>query len=201
MIDMVGPGGEARLHEAFLALLPTADKAVSLESAVQASRSLQGTDLFKFCSPAAQGSIRAAADMISNMLQGYKPSFSMANPFYSQVKVQLQFFCRHLKPADADGPEQELMGSAALQLKLASVTEMEPSELAMDNLEPFHVFSWLLAPHEVEEVNDLTAKVLAMVDKKFDKATAKKAAAKSTGVVQKRCQPADDVQAALALFA
>jgi hypothetical protein len=201
MVDMVGAGGESRLQQAFIALLPTADKAVSLERAVQSASALQVGDLFKFCSPSAQGSIKAAADMISNMLQGYKPSFSMATPFFSQVKVQLQFFCRHLQPASADEPATELVGSEALQHKLASVTEQDPSELAVSDLEPFHVFSWLLSASEVEQIADLTTKVMAMVDKKFDKASAKKAAAKSTGAAQKKCQPGDDVQAALALFA
>ena len=200
MVDMVGPGGEAMLQSAFLSMLPTAEIAITLESAVQSAQVLQQGELFSFCSPSAQGSIRAAAEMINSMLQGHGPSFSMATPFYSQVKVQLQYFCRYHQPAK-DGPSVELVGPDALQAMWSHVKAKGHKKLAMTDLEPFHVFNWLLAPSEQEVVNDLTAKVLAMVDKKFETASAKKAASKAAGgAVKKKCQPSDDVQAALSLF-
>ena len=187
MVDMAGPGGEAMLQSAFLSMLPTAGKALTLESAVESAQVLQEGGLLNFCSPSAQDSIKAAAAMMNSMLQGHGPSFSMASPFESQVKVQLQFFCRHHQ-LSKDGLAMELVGQGALQAMLSQAKATGHKDLAMADMEPFHASNWLLDPSEQEVVDDLTAKVLAKVAK-FQTAPTKRPAAKATGsAVKKKCQ-------------
>eukprot|EP00972_Heterocapsa_arctica_P056572 8351600-Heterocapsa_arctica.AAC.1 len=63
-----------------------------------------------------------------------------------------------MQPAGSNEPAVELVGREALVHLLALLKAKEMTALDMQDLEPFHVFGWLLDAAEHEVVKDITAK-------------------------------------------
>lgn len=159
-----------RLEAMLLSHMPTASKSVSLDIMLQHCTGIQSSDLYRFCSRNAQGSINACQEMLGCLLQGRPPLLlGQSTPFLQDFRVKLQFFCRC---TDKDG--KGLVGTHAIQHLLGIAKSKDAGLLTLEELEPLHTFGFLLSARAQEEIKDLTAQVLQKVDGAGRKGSGKK---------------------------
>jgi hypothetical protein len=143
-----------------LSHMPTSTKEVSLDIMLQHCFAIQATDLYKFCSRNAQGSISACQEMLGCLLQGRPPVLlGQSTPFLQDFRIKLQFFCR-CKGKDG----KSLVGTNAIGRLLEVARSKDPGLLTLEELEPLHTFGFLLSAKAQEEIKDLTSGVLAKLD-------------------------------------
>ena len=80
MCDMVGCGGEARLHARLMGRMPTIQKANTIENVLQTGVQLASSALHKFCNQGAQGTLHTCLDMLHKMKSGRPPSSRRTPP-------------------------------------------------------------------------------------------------------------------------
>ena len=150
----------ARLEAMLLSYMPTASKDVSLDIMLQQCTAIQATDLYRFCSKNAQGSISACRMMLGCLLQGRLPLLlGESTPFLQDFRVRLQFFCR------CKGNDGKCMtGTNAIARLLEVAKAKDPGLLTLEELEPLHTYGFLLSARAQEEIKDLTTSVVTRVD-------------------------------------
>lgn len=202
MCVLVGVGGSGCLQENFLQMLPTEQQAVSLTQALQQAQQLQATQLFKFNGEAGQRAIMAATDVINQMACGKAPALGEnCTSFLTRVKAALQFFARH-----TDGKGPELTGEAAILAKLKLLEGKAEEAVTFADLEPFHVFHWLVPASHKQQVEATTKLVLQRAGQAFSSpaAGAKSAASASSASCpsKKHAKPGSttDLDAAMSVF-
>ena len=160
MCDMVGCGGEARLHTRLMDCMPTILKANTIENVLQTGVQLASSALHKFCNQSAQGTLHTCLDMLHKMKSGRPPQLPKdTTPNIGEFIARLQFFCR-LKPEPVEGKEmKELVGHDAIQEIWAKLSARK-DDLKLDDLQPLHVFSFLLSPEDQKAAFQLTHELL-----------------------------------------
>ena len=149
-----------RLEAMILSHMPTPSKDVSLDIMLQHCSLIQASDLYKFCSKNAQGSISACREMLGCLLQGRPPLLlGESTPFLQDFRIKLQFFCR-CKGKDG----KDLVGTNAIGRLLAIAKSKDPGLLTLEDLEPLHTYGFLLSARAQEEIKELTSRVVARVD-------------------------------------
>jgi len=137
--------------------MPTATKEVGLDVMLQQCAVIQASDLYKFCSRNAQGSISACQEMLGCLLQGRPPMLlGQSTPFLQDFRVKLQFFCR-CKGKDG----KSLVGTNAIGRLLEVAKSKDPGLLTLEELEPLHTYGFLLSAKAQEEIKGLTEGVMA----------------------------------------
>ena len=204
----VGVAGEQRLQAKVLDMLPDGAEGshVALETACQKISDMQSTEIFLFCNIAAQGSIKSCAEMMGQMMSGYRPTTTSSTPFLAKVRTRLQFFCR---VPDAANPPNWLSGHAAVR-QLFDAASGKTDSITMEELEPLQVYGWLLDADQQEKVTDMVTAALARLEGECDKKgdDVKHAKAKAKGLKgssassssRKLVRERSDVDAALSMF-
>ena len=172
MCDMVGCGGEARLHTRLMDCMPTILKANTIENVLQTGVQLASSALHKFCNQSAQGTLHTCLDMLHKMKSGRPPQLPKdTTPNIGEFIARLQFFCR-LKPEPVEGEEmkkeEELVGHDAIQEIWAKLSAKK-DDLKLDDLQPLHVFSFLLSPEDQKAAFQLTHELLTQATGKGGK--------------------------------
>ena len=170
MVDMVGTGGENRLHERLMACMPTMTRATSIENVLQAGVQLATSALHKFCNQSAQGTLHTCLDMLHKMKVGRPPQLPKdTTRNIGEFVASLQFFCRH-KPEAVEGEEmkKELVGHDAIQ-EIRAQLSAKKDDLKPDDLQPLHVFSFLLSPEDQKAAFQLTHELLTQATGKAGK--------------------------------
>lgn len=145
--------------------MPTASKEVRLDTMLQHCTAIQASDLYKFCSRNAQGSISACQEMLGSLLQGRPPVLlGQSTPFLQDFRVKLQFFCRS---KGKDG--KTLVGTNAIGRLLDVAKSKDPGLLTLEELEPLHTYGFLLSATAQETIKDLTTGVMERLDGKAPK--------------------------------
>lgn len=175
IIGMMGDAGEVRLMEELSLCLPDESRAMTLRASSSKIDELTKTDLFKFCSRSAQGGITASAGILSNMVLGFPPQFTLScSLMMMRLRERLPFFVRCMVPGKGENePEQELVGKAALDMKLAALRAKATEGVCvrLDVLEEFNVFAFLMNNDDQKFVQNLTQRAVGSND-----ATAKEGA-------------------------
>ena len=149
-----------RLEATILSHMPSASKDVSLDIMLQHCTAIQASDLYRFCSKNAQGSISACREMLGCLLQGRPPLLlGESTPFLQDFRVKLQFFCR-CTGKDGKG----MVGTNAIGRLLDLAKSKDAGLLTLEDLEPLHTFGFLLSARAQEEIKELTSRVVARVD-------------------------------------
>lgn len=169
MCDMVGSGGEGRLHARLMDCMPTIQKANTIENVLQVGVLLASSALHKFCNQSAQGTLHTCLDMLHKMKSGRPPQLPKdTTPNIGEFIARLQFFCR-LKPEPVEGKEmKELVGHDAIQEIWAKLSARK-DDLKLDDLQPLHVFSFLLSPEDQKAAFQLTHELLTQATGKGGK--------------------------------
>jgi hypothetical protein len=157
MCDMVGSGGESRLHERLMACMPTIQNATTIDTVLQQGVQLTTSALHKFCNQSAQGTLHTCLDMLHKMKSGRPPQLPKdTTPNISEFIARLSLFCRlKLEPAKEGDETKELVGHDAIQEIWAQLSAKK-DELKLDDLQPLHVFSFLLSPEDQKAAFKLT---------------------------------------------
>ena len=161
MCDMVGSGGESRLHARLMDCMPSITTATTIENVLQAGVQLTTSALYKFCNQSAQGTLHSCMDMLHKMQSGRPPQLPKdTTPNIGEFIARLQFFCR-CQPAAVEGEEtkKELVGHDAIQEIWAQLKDKK-DVLKLDDLQPLHVFSFLLSPEDQKAAFQLTHELL-----------------------------------------
>lgn len=80
-----------------------------------------------------------------------------------QVVTSLGFFCRHTLEGSGGSPTKELVGKAALDKKFEDLRErvkQGEARLSLQDLEPVHVFGWLLSDEQRSTSDSWTSDML-----------------------------------------
>ena len=168
ILAMLGEAGEKRLLEELVEILPSELRAISLKDSASKVATLMGTDLFRFCSRSAQGGVKATHHLLQNMVLGFPPSFGASEScgMLLVVKQHMPFFVRQCVNEDPREPVY-IYGEKALKAKLDVVRGLvaKKSEIALCQLELFHVFAYMLLPAEAQFVQKVTQQVVARSSK------------------------------------
>jgi len=165
MCDMVGKGGESRLHERFRGCLPSMEKNISIDAVLQQGAQLSASALFKFCIQSAQGTLHTCLDMLHKMKAGRPPQLpkdtsANVNDFVSR----LQFFCRTTAKEKVKGKKElvtkELVGHDAIQEIWVQLKAKDQEQLKLDELQPLHVYSFLMSTEDQKAAFQLTHEML-----------------------------------------
>ena len=169
MCDMVGSGGESRLHARLMDCMPSITTATTIENVLQVGVQLTTSALHKFCNQSAQGTLHSCMDMLHKMKSGRPPQLPKdTTPNIGEFIARLQFFCR-LKPEPVEGKEmKELVGHDAIQEIWAKLSARK-DDLKLDDLQPLHVFSFLLSPEDQKAAFQLTHELLTQATGKGGK--------------------------------
>jgi hypothetical protein len=170
MCDMVGSGGESRLHARLMSCMPTLHNAVTIDNVLQQGVQLTSSALHKFCNQSAQGTLHTCLDMLHKMKSGRPPQLPKdTTPNIGEFIARLQFFCRlKVEKGGKNKEAKELVGHDAIQEIWAQLSARK-DELKLDELQPLHVFSFLLSQEDQKAAFQLTHEMLSQTSGKGGK--------------------------------
>ena len=167
------------MQENFLQLMPSVEKEITLTQVLQQATQLQATQLFKFNGEAGQRAISAATGVINQMACGKPPALGdNCTAFLARVKAACQFFVRH-----TNDNGEKLTGEKAILAKLKQLEVKGAEASTFADLEPFHVYYWLVPATHKKQVDAATKLVLEKTGKAFSSPASggKSAASAGTG--------------------
>ena len=183
-------------------LMPTAEKEVTLTQVLQQVQQLQVSQLFKFNGEAGQRAISAATGVISQMACGKPPALGEnCTAFLARVKAACEFFVRHTTDSG-----EKLTGQKAILAKLKQLEVKGAEAATFADLEPFHVYHWLVPASHKKQVEAATRLVLDKTGKSFSSPASGVKSAGSAGTGsgngKKSSKPgsSSDLDAAMSVF-
>lgn len=158
-------GGEQCMLAWISGALPTRSIRLTMQQSAAKLEELAHGPMYRFSAKAAQMNLDICREVLSDMLQGKEPRWKQlsTSEFLSEFSDRLQFFVTEDDP-ECEGKEVPgvIIGSAALKVKLAAITERSKDEaLNLADLEVFHIFGAWLDESEKATVKALTEKVVA----------------------------------------
>ena len=149
ILDGIDTAMDAALLKAAKALLPTGAAPASLEQASIHLASLQKSSVHQMAKPAAKRKVQCVVEIVLGMQENVGPdmSFAAGDGFYADVLNQLQYFC------ESDGK----FGKDALKKLFGEMGELmaaDSTKVGLSQLEPFHVFGWLLDADSRKKVGE-----------------------------------------------
>lgn len=166
--SMLGSGGESVLQRMVLRTMPdtsTATIAFTPNGAYQKLSALSESKLAKFCSKGAPGQLAACRELVSSLVQGRAPNVdkAIASGGFLQTFIGLMGnWCRFQpkKPNNKPTPPM-LFGRDACQAKYDMVKSAASlKKLTLKEVEPLHVYQWLLLPMQRSEVERWTIEIV-----------------------------------------
>ena len=202
---------QKRLESMFLdECMPLETALHNIGKAIRCSKQVMESELFNFACAGAQGSIKAADQMLHLIEQGMPVSASPGQTtFLQDVWRRTQFFvvyCGGDTPQfDEDGlfvkPQHGkfLSGKSALMEMWNVVSKKSPDDMSLPELEPFITFGSLLEESQSKQAREWAELLVTKVPRasKKRKGLSEKATAKSKAAAKRP----DAEQAAQSLFA
>jgi hypothetical protein len=153
---MYGSGATKLLEEKVLKVLP--DKAGDHVVADVVARldAERHNVLFKFCGAESQGAVNVVYELVQSISAGRLPTMTACKgtPFKEEVGRRLTFFAYYKKPAGSPAEVVSLSGSDAMTVLFNVVKakiDDKKSPVTMQDLQPLHVFNWLLSQAQKDE--------------------------------------------------
>ena len=185
-----GNEGLKKLEQLFAErCLPSAEKTLSLDAACTHANALLESDLYKFASAAAQGSLKAGVAVLESLKKGQAP-LRQAKPegFHAEIWSRIVFFFCIENPkakTSAQGSREEpvpkfLMGVEALKHRWEEIKATPATKLQLCDLDPYQMYGHMLDPAWKKEVQVKQSELGKAVAKRVrgkkdvDRAVAKK---------------------------
>ena len=160
---LMGVGGMACMQENILQLMPAVEKEITLTQVLQQATQLQATQLFKSNGEAGQRAISAATNVINQMACGKPPALGdNCTAFLARAKAACQFFVRH-----TNDHGEKLTGEKAILAKLKQLEVKGAEASTFADLEPVHVYYWLVPATHKKQVDAATKLILERTGKAF----------------------------------
>jgi hypothetical protein len=167
MLDTEEKAISERAESAITRLLPTEDKAKTVNQAVNEMKLLLKDDMYNYASLATQRKIEAVYDVVSNLQTNVGPhdNFAESSPFYAKVLNLVGNFVR-CKTGD-ESSEDEMVGKPALdhmfsEMETRMSAEATSKLLTLEDVEIFHQFKFLLSDAAKKKLGMWVRKILQM---------------------------------------
>ena len=158
-------GGERLLVEKILRPLPSATSVADPAHVVEQLGKLRHGPLCRVVSKSAQALLQSALDAVTAIKGGRPPSVNAFESPEARVSLaRMSCFCKCERDGGGSGSGESMMltGALAAAQLLAHLVAKEPaSGCTLSDLEPLHVFSWLLNGEQKETLQRLTKTALA----------------------------------------
>lgn len=132
---------------------------------LQKLNTLSETKLAHFCTKSVQGQLGACKEVLSSLAQGRAPNFEKALQSGGYLKTFIGLaglFCRHTI-MNPKAPTLELCGKDVVLAKFEEAkkaTAANAKGITLPELEPLHMYSWLLTKAQIHEVEQMTSSIV-----------------------------------------
>ena len=154
--SMTGDVGQARLQQYFMDTMASKDKDIKIETTVQQLSMLKVSELFQFCSQAAQSQVRSACLVVHAVAEGRAPTVSASHTsFLKEVVSRCSYFCVYSAPGG-----RKTFGHDAIVETLLVASQKKPCDLKLEDLELYEQFAWLANEKNAASYSKLNAIVV-----------------------------------------
>jgi hypothetical protein len=198
--QLVAEGSNSQLLRRALAVLPSANKMVTVDRCAQQLHQLGSSDLHKVSSRGSQEKLKVVQQMVNAIVQGLPPDISLKADceFVSNAVTSFQWFVT-LPPSTGSANARIKYGDEAMKGLIAKVKQKHTEGTAtLDDIRPLKVFFWLVPAEHADAINKITVEVSSSTAAALEVAQAPKAKAKSKA--GKASKVDDAMKSALDMF-